>query len=145
VRLVERDAEPGQARQLRPAVLETEPIRPQSRDKEPTEGESRGADGSRARSGAPKAGSSGGIASARPRYDDDYAATGIGRSVYHDVQWIQMGLERSPAAEISVRYEFRDALVRLGLLPRPWPDDNALRRRERARGFEGAYSPEPPR
>jgi hypothetical protein len=128
-----------------PPPYDDDPIRPQSRDKAPTEGERRGADESRARSGAPKAGSSGGITAERPRYDDDYAATGIGRSVYHDVQWIQMSLERSPAAEISVRYEFRDALVRLGLLPRPWPGDDALRRRERARGFEGSYSPEPPR
>jgi len=114
-----------------------EPIRPQSRNRQSNEGERRAEDG------ASKSRSSAGATAARPRYDDDYAATGIGRSVYHDVQWIQMSLERSPAAEISIRYEYRDAVVRLGLLPRPWPDDNALRRRERARGFEGPYSPEP--
>ena len=115
-----------------------EPTRPQSRgNRESTEGERRAEDGaSKSRGGA-------GATAARPRYDDDYAATGIGRSVYHDVQWVQMNLERSPAAQISIRYEYRDALVRLGLLPRPWPNENALRRRERSRGFEGPYSPEP--
>lgn len=98
----------------------------------------------RAESDASKSSGSAGAA-ARPRYDDGYAATGIGRSVYHDVEWVQMRLERAPAAEVSIRYEYRDALVRLGLLPRPRRDDDALRRRERARGFEGSYSPEPPR
>ena len=101
----------------------------------------------RAEGGERKSRDSAGATAARPRYDDDdgYAATGIGRSVGHDVTWIQMALERSPAAELTVRYEYRDALVRLGLLPRPWRDDDALRRRERARGFEEPrYSPEPP-
>ena len=90
---------------------------------------------------------SAGATAARPQRDDDgYAATGIGRSVGHDVTWIQMPLERTPAAELTVRYEYRDALIRLGLLPRPRrDDDDALRRRERARGFEEPrYSPEPP-
>jgi hypothetical protein len=87
----------------------------------------------------------GATASRPPREDDDYAATGIGRSVGHDVTWIQLPLERTPAAELTVRYEYRDALVRLGLLPRPWRE-NTLGRRERARGFEEPrYSPEPPR
>jgi hypothetical protein len=85
-----------------------------------------------------------GATTARPQRDDDYAATGIGRSVEHDVTWIQMRLERSPASEISIRYEYHNALVRLGILPRPWTDDNALRRRERARGFSDPnYCPEP--
>jgi hypothetical protein len=119
-----------------PAPPYDEPVRPQSRNNELPEGE--------LRSEAPKSRSSAGSSAVRPRRDDDgYAATGIGRSVYHDVQWVQMRLDRTPAAEVSIRYEYRDALVRLGLLPRPWPDDNALRRRERARGFEGPYSPEP--
>lgn len=93
-----------------------------------------------------KSRNSAGATAARPRYDDEgYAATGIGRSVGHDVTWIQLPLERTPAAELTVRYEYRDALVKLGLLPRPWRDD-ALKRRERARGFEEPrYSPEPPR
>lgn len=99
------------------------------------------------RSEASKSRGSGGATAVRPRYDDDgLAATGIGRSVGHDVTWIEMPLERTPAAELTVRYEYHDALVRLGLLPRPWRDEDALRRRERARGFEEPrYSPEPPR
>ena len=76
--------------------------------------------------------------------DDDYAATGIGRSVENQVRWMNMNLERRPAAEVSIRYEYRPALVKLGILPRPRPEENALRRRERARGFEDhRFSPEP--
>jgi hypothetical protein len=115
--------------------------RPRDRSGAPKENESMRAEGSERRSR-----DSAGATAARPRYDDDgYAATGIGRSVGHDVTWIQLPLERTPAAEVTVRYEYRDALVKLGLLPRPWRDD-ALRRREGARGFEEPrYSPEPPR
>lgn len=88
--------------------------------------------------------SAGATAQGRPRYDDGYAATGMGRSTRYDVDWIQMNLERTPAAEITIRYEYRDALVRLGVLPRYYRDEDALRRRERARGFEDRrYSPEP--
>jgi hypothetical protein len=70
--------------------------------------------------------------------DDDYAATGIGRSVRNDVRWIQMDLESRPAGEISIRYEYYSALLRLGVVPRPY-DVDPLRRREQSRGF----SPEP--
>ena len=116
------------------------PASPRDRSEAPREGEMRAEGGER------KSRGSAGATAARPRYDDEYAATGIGRSVNHDVTWIQMRLERSPAAEFTVRYEYRDALVRLGLLPRPWRDDGGLRRRERSRGFEEPrYSPEPPR
>lgn len=76
--------------------------------------------------------------------EDDYAATGIGRSVENEVRWVSMNLERRPAAEVTLRYEYRPALVRLGVLPRPRADENALRRRERARGFEDPrFCPEP--
>jgi len=80
-----------------------------------------------------------------PRPDDEHAATGIGRPVDHRVSWVSMDLERRPAAEVTIRYEYRDALYRLGVLPRPRPDDDTLRRRERARGFspEPGYCPEP--
>jgi hypothetical protein len=98
---------------------------------------------SRAGEGAKERGSAGAGATATRR-DDGYAATGIGRSTRYDVDWIQMRLERAPAAEVTIRYEYRDALMRLGLLPRPRRDEDALRRRERARGFEDSrYSPEP--
>jgi hypothetical protein len=78
------------------------------------------------------------------RRDDEYAATGIGRSVEHQVRWVNLSLERRPASEVTIRYEYRPALVKLGVLPRPRPEENALRRRERARGFEDPrFCPEP--
>lgn len=84
-----------------------------------------------------------GKGAAAPRRDDDYAATGIGRPVDHQVSWVNMDLERRPAAEVTLRYEYRDALYRLGVLPRP-RDGGGLRRRERARGFtEPGFCPEP--
>lgn len=71
--------------------------------------------------------------------DDDYAATGIGRSVRNDVTWVQMELENQPAAELSIRYEFYSALIRLGVVPKSYSDAYPIRRREQSRGF----SPEP--
>jgi hypothetical protein len=84
-------------------------------------------------------------AQASPGRDDDYAATGIGRSVQHDVTWIDMDLDPRPSAEVALRYEYRGALVRLGILPRPYPQHpDPLRRRERSTGFDDhRYSPEP--
>jgi hypothetical protein len=79
-----------------------------------------------------------------PAPDDDYAATGIGRNVRNDVYWINMDLESRPSAQVTVRYEYHDALVRLGIIPRSYPQPDTLRRRERATGFEDRrYSPEP--
>jgi hypothetical protein len=92
-----------------------------------------------------QSGSANGRVMQTPEADDEYAATGIGRSVTNDVWSVQMDLESSPAAEMTLRYEFRDALVRLGVLPRNYPSQpDPLRRRERARGFEDRqFSPEP--
>lgn len=76
--------------------------------------------------------------------DDESAATGIGRSVHNDVHWVQMDLDRNPAAEVTVRYEYYQSLVKLGIVPRQSPRTDVLRRREDARGFENRrYSPEP--
>jgi hypothetical protein len=106
-------------------------------------------DSSRAES-APSAGSStqdsakqkqGQIA---PVPDDEYAATGIGRSVRNDVRWVNLDLESRPAAEVSIRYEYYPALVRLGIVPRTYVRPDPLRRREGATGFEDRrFSPEP--
>lgn len=74
----------------------------------------------------------------QPTPNDDYAATGIGRSVRHDVRWVNMDLESRPAGEVTVRYEYYSALLRLGVVPRP-REPYPLYRREDARGF----SPEP--
>jgi hypothetical protein len=79
-----------------------------------------------------------------PMPDDEYAATGIGRSVRNDVRWVNMDLDSRPAAEVSLRYEYYPALVRLGILPRQYDRPDSLRRREGATGFEDRrFSPEP--
>lgn len=79
-----------------------------------------------------------------PQPDDEYAATGIGRSVHNDVRWVNMDLDSRPAAEVTIRYEYYPALVRLGILPRRYERPDPLRRREGARGFEDRrFSPEP--
>jgi hypothetical protein len=66
--------------------------------------------------------------------DDDYAATGIGRNVHNDVRWVNMDLDSDAAGEVTIRYEYYSALLRLGVVPR-----EPLNRREDSRGF----SPEP--
>lgn len=82
--------------------------------------------------------------SAQPLPDDEYAATGIGRSVHNDVRWVNLDLDSRPAAEVTIRYEYYPALVRLGILPRRYERPDVLRRREDARGFEDRrFSPEP--
>jgi hypothetical protein len=90
---------------------------------------------------------SGGAAKNMPSYptpDDESAATGIGRNVRNDVRWTYMDLQSRPAGEVTVRYEYREALVRLGIIPRHYPRQDALRRRERSTGFEDrGFSPEP--
>jgi hypothetical protein len=73
-----------------------------------------------------------------PRRDDDYAATGIGRNVHHDVRWVDMDLESRSAGEVTIRYEYYSALLKLGVVPRP-TTYQPLQRREDSRGF----SPEP--
>jgi hypothetical protein len=70
---------------------------------------------------------------------DEYAATGIGAATENPVQWVAFEAEAKPAARIAIRYEFREQLVRLGVLPRV--DD--LFARDRARGFEHEYAPDP--
>lgn len=82
--------------------------------------------------------------SARAQADDEYAATGIGRSVHNDVRWVNMDLDSHPAGEVTIRYEYYPALVRLGILPRRYERPYPLSRREGARGFEDRrFSPEP--
>jgi len=78
-----------------------------------------------------------------PAPDEESAATGIGRSVSNSVQWIKMDLEPRPVGEVSIRYEYHASLVRLGILPRPYPKPDVLDRRERSQGFEPKYCPQP--
>ena len=82
---------------------------------------------------------------ARPRRaDEEFAATGMGRRTDHAVTQVWLDLEDAPAQTVNIRYEFRPQLVRLGILPSA-PTADPLQRRERARGFEPGFSPEPPR
>lgn len=74
-------------------------------------------------------------AAAPSRDDDEYAATGIGRNVHNDVRWVNMDLDANAAGEVTIRYEYYSALLRLGVVPR----QTTLERREDSRGF----SPEP--
>src|SRR5436190_6648870 len=80
---------------------------------------------------------------AYPPPDDESAATGIGRSVANSVQWLKMDLDPRPVGEITIRYEYRAALVKLGIIPRDYPRPGVLDRRERAQGFEPKYCPQP--
>jgi len=75
---------------------------------------------------------------------DDLAATGIGREVEHQVERIAFDAEPAAAANLEIRYEYRDALIKLGLLPQPPRCETPLDRRERARGFaEPGFAPDP--
>jgi hypothetical protein len=73
---------------------------------------------------------------------DRFAATGIGERTDFGVRWVEFDEEPAPAARIALRYEFRRELVSLGVLPRP---EDGLAARERARGFEPRYAPDPDR
>jgi hypothetical protein len=75
---------------------------------------------------------------------DEYAATGMGRRTDHAVEEVWLNLEASPSLTVNMRYEFRPQLVKLGVLS-PAQKADPLSRRERARGFEPGFSPEPPR
>ncbi|HKO62925.1 MAG TPA: hypothetical protein VJV03_17315 [Pyrinomonadaceae bacterium] len=105
-------------------------------------------DNQRQRSEAPSAGS-GEALSRQPGTitqmpEEEYAATGIGRSVHNDVRWVQMDLDSRAAGQVTVRYEYYPALVRLGIAPRRHRPHDALSNREGATGFEDRrFSPEP--
>jgi hypothetical protein len=131
-------------RERQSSVIVTPPRPPRPYDDDRVE-----RDESKRRSEAPStgrdsAGAQSKSAEAYPRPDDESAATGIGRNVRNDVYWVNMDLQSRPAGEVTIRYEYRDALVRLGIIPRPYPRPDSLRRRERATGFEDrGFSPEP--
>lgn len=74
---------------------------------------------------------------------DDLAATGIGRELTHEVERVSFDSEELPAVVVALRYEYRPALVKLGVLPSP-ERDRQLLRRERARGFsDQGFAPDP--
>lgn len=99
----------------------------------------------RMRSGDSSAPQSAGKASPAPAesLDDDLAATGIGRKIDNRVTRVQMKLESSPATHLRLRYEYRQQLVSLGVLP-SYEEEQALARRERALGFDDFdFAPDP--
>jgi hypothetical protein len=80
----------------------------------------------------------------QPRKSDDFAATGIGEETSHPVQQVYFDSEEAPAAVLELRYEYRDSLVRLGVLPAFDLYGKALSRREKASGFqEPGFAPDP--
>jgi hypothetical protein len=69
------------------------------------------------------------------------AATGIGERTNNPVQWVSFDEDPRPIARVALRYEYRRELVRLGVLS----SHDDLAARERARGFEPEYAPDPDR
>lgn len=103
------------------------------------------ADGAAAPAPADAERSAGGVGTDAPAAaaaPDEFAATGMGRRTDHVVTRIAMDLEDAPVHAVSIRYEFRPQLVRLGVLPRERRVD-PLTRREGARGFAPEFSPVP--
>ncbi len=137
-------------RERRPAVVTITPAQPRERSQAGQGGQARrdtsGASEAPVQ-GAPRGdvelGSTRNRSEVQPPPDDESAATGIGRSVQNEVRWIRMDLERQPAAEVTIRYEYRAGLVKLGIIPRDNPRTDVLDRRERARGFQPRFCPEP--
>jgi hypothetical protein len=132
-------------REVQPVTVMTPP-RPDEDGRDRAEQKSESAN--RAPQNSPS--TSAGAASARrgdsyPAPNDESAATGIGRNVRNDVRWVNLNLDSRAAGEVNIRYEYRDALVRLGIVPRPYPSyPDPVDRRERSTGFEDRrYSPEP--
>jgi hypothetical protein len=78
---------------------------------------------------------------AKVRESDNFAATGIGERTSFPVQWVSFDEDPVPAATIALRYEYRRELVRLGVFPR----EDDLYARDRGRGFEHEYAPDPRR
>ena len=75
---------------------------------------------------------------------DDLAATGIGQETSHPVHQVFFDSEDAPVAVLELRYEYRDSLVRLGVVPPRYAHEDSLSRRERARGFqEPGFAPDP--
>ena len=79
------------------------------------------------------------VASPRQKDADSYAATGIGDRTRFEVEWVRFVEDPTPAGRIALRYEFRTELVALGILPR----EDDLYARDRGRGFEREYAPDP--
>jgi hypothetical protein len=69
-----------------------------------------------------------------------YPGTGWGAHAYDPVTVVRFEPERRAAERITLRYEYLDTLITIGVLPRPWQENDRLARRER--GEEG-FAPPP--
>lgn len=87
------------------------------------------------------AGSADSTACCPPPRRDEQAATGIGRDMRHDVQWIDVDLEERSTATVTIRYEYRDSLVRMGLRPRD--NSQIVVKPKRDSVTNRRYAPEP--
>ena len=72
---------------------------------------------------------------------ESFAATGIGERTSFPVRWVSFEEDPTPAARIAIRYEYRRELIRLGVLT----GEGDLYARDRGRGFEREYAPDPDR
>jgi hypothetical protein len=72
------------------------------------------------------------------------AATGIGREQRNDVYTVAFRQESSPAAVMTIRYEYRPQLIKLGVVPPPPHRPDPMVRRENSSGFtDYGYAPDP--
>jgi hypothetical protein len=130
-------------------VAPSAPAPEASRDssEEPSRGRSEaGAAENKTRADAPRSPSvEGGVPSVgsirAERQSDSFAATGIGERTDFPVQWVSFEEDPVPAASIALRYEYRRELVRLGVFSR----EDELYARDRGRGFDRSYAPDPDR
>jgi hypothetical protein len=77
-----------------------------------------------------------------PRAEASFPGTGWGPRAADPVVVVDFEPERRPAERVTLRYEYRDSLIVLGVLPRPPQAGDRLGQRERGnRGFAEA----PPR
>jgi hypothetical protein len=106
------------------------------REEQPQDSAAQSAPGAAGTAEAPRAEAREG---ARRQSSDKLAATGIGDETRFPVSWVEFEEDPAPVARIALRYEFRSELVRLGVLPR----EDDLYARDRARGFEPSYAPDP--
>lgn len=84
-----------------------------------------GADASSAKRGAPSEGSRDDLGRG------SFPGTGWGPRTEDPAVVVAFEPEGAPADRITLRYEYRTALLALGVLPRPWPPRDRLRERER--------------
>lgn len=76
-----------------------------------------------------------------PPKREERAATGIGRDVQNDVEWIDLKLEERSSGAVTIRYEYRNALVRMGIIPRG--SGETQQGVVKPRNKDGRYAPEP--